>query len=177
MRPMETIYFEEEMKIKQWVKYLIIFAGTVQVFAMIIIYFNSGFGINDFISFKNEEAFSLGLSACLSILIYLPLFLLIKNYSLQIYYTFRGIYIQMKPFKSFFIAKEDILDIEIKAIPYFTKGHYGINWSLKYGKIYSMSTEYGVFIHTNSGKRYLISTENTAKIYNVIEKFNIKKIK
>jgi hypothetical protein len=171
MRPNEMTYFEEHQPIRKWVKYVVYAALLFEMLAMVFFYYAG----NQNIPIGSEVPDTEGLD--IAILIVAVVFVLIvfmfNKFMLNTFITQKGIYAQFVPFKVHFLPKEQITELRIGAFPRFERGSYGVGYSIKNGKSFSMGTKEGIFVHLQNGKKYVISTADPLNAQKAIDKIKI----
>lgn len=171
MRPYETTYFEEQQPIRKWVKYVVYSALSLELIAMLYFYYAGTHKISVAGSVPDTEG--LGMAVLIIAGVFGLMVYMFNKFSLTTYITQKGIYAQFVPFKVHFIAKEEITDVHIGPFPMFERGSYGVGYSIKNGKVFSMGTKVGIFVHLQNGKKYIISTSDVVNAQKAIDKIKI----
>ncbi|MEI6091315.1 MAG: hypothetical protein WCR42_12750 [bacterium] len=171
MRPNEMTYFEEQQPIRKWVKYIVYSALSLEMLAMLFFYYAG----TQKIPIGGEVPETEGLTAAVLITagVLALMVWMFNKFSLTTFITQKGIYAQFVPFKVHFIPKEQITDVHIGAFPVFERGSYGVGYSIRNGKVFSMGTKEGIFVHLQNGKKYIISTADSQNAQKAIDKIKI----
>ena len=171
MRPNEMTYFEEQQPIRKWVKYIVYSALSLEMLAMLFFYYAGTQKIA--VGGEVPDTEGLGIAVLIIAGIFGLMVYMFNKFSLSTYITQKGIYAQFVPFKAHFIPKEQIAEIHIGAFPRFDRGSYGVGYSIQNGKVFSMGSKVGIFVHLQSGKKYLISTSDPVNAQKAIDKIKL----
>ena len=171
MRPNEITYYEEQLPIKKWIKYLVYSILSLEMVTMLYFYFAGTHHITVGDSVPETEGLEVAVLIIAGV-IALMVFMFNK-FILTTFITQKGIYTQFVPFKVHFIPKEQITDVHIGAFPVFERGSYGVGYSIRNGKVFSMGTKDGIFVHLQNGKKYIISTADPVNAQKAIDKIKI----
>jgi hypothetical protein len=171
MRPNEITYFEETLPMKKWIKYLVISLLSLELVGMLFFQYAGTHKIVVGGSIPDTEGLNIAI-AVIAVVIALMVYMFNK-FTLNTYVTQKGIYIQFVPFKVHFLPKEQITDLFIAKFPIYERGSYGVGYSAKNGKVFSMGTKEGIFVHLQNGRKFIISTVNPINAQKAIDKIKI----